>query len=203
MSLFRQGCESSSFQLISLSLKIFLCQNFSFFFYFQPIFGIFTQFHLVFPCLLSVAFHTSCRHFMNLLSNWTSLNFYQNHFTQLKEKKKKKKKKAVKLDYSIWNLKWFIGYRQLKVRAVFRKTVSVCHVYCNLKLGFTCRITVFFGTLKDGSLLINTLASNICFKLQKHVPKWRRRFVKNSWRLFVKKLKILSSLDYPKMFKFC
>ena len=51
----------------------------------------------------------------------------------------------------------------LRVRAVFHKTVRVCHVYCNFKIGFTCRITVIFGTLKDGSLLIKTLASNICF----------------------------------------
>ena len=52
---------------------------------------------------------------------------------------------------------------RLRVRAVFHKTVRVCHVYCNFKIGCTCRITVIFGTLKDGSLLINTLASNICF----------------------------------------
>ena len=51
----------------------------------------------------------------------------------------------------------------LRVRAFFHKTVRVCHVYCNFKIGFTCRITVIFGTLKDGSLLNNTLASNICF----------------------------------------
>ena len=51
----------------------------------------------------------------------------------------------------------------LRVRAVFHKTVRVCHVYHNFKLGFTCRITVIFGTLKDWSLLINILASNICF----------------------------------------
>ena len=51
--------------------------------------------------------------------------------------------------------------RTLRVRAFFHKTVRVCHVYCNFKIGFTCRITVIFGTLKDGSLLINTLASNI------------------------------------------
>ena len=51
----------------------------------------------------------------------------------------------------------------LRVQAFFHKTVRVCHVYCNFKIGFTCRITVIFGTLKDGSLLINTLASNICF----------------------------------------
>ena len=54
-------------------------------------------------------------------------------------------------------------FRHLRVRAVFDKTVRVCHVYCNFKLGFTCRSTVIFWTLKDGSLLINTLASNICF----------------------------------------
>ena len=54
-------------------------------------------------------------------------------------------------------------YLKLRVRAVFHKTARVCHVYCNFKIGFTCRITVIFGTLKDGSLLINTLASNICF----------------------------------------
>ena len=51
--------------------------------------------------------------------------------------------------------------KQLRVRAVFHKTVRVCQVYCNFKIGFTCRITVIFGTLKDGSLLINTLVSNI------------------------------------------
>ena len=56
-----------------------------------------------------------------------------------------------------------VNLASLRVRAFFHKTVRVCHVYCNFKIGFTCRITVIFGTLKDGSLLINTLASNICF----------------------------------------
>ena len=51
----------------------------------------------------------------------------------------------------------------LRVRAFFHKTVRICHVYCNFKIGFTCWITVIFGTLKDESPLINTLASNICF----------------------------------------
>ena len=51
----------------------------------------------------------------------------------------------------------------LRVRAFFHKTVRVCHLYSNFKISFTCRITVIFGTLKDESLLINTLASNICF----------------------------------------
>ena len=58
-----QGCESPSFELISSFLKMFLCQNFSFFFYFEPIFGIFTQFHAVFPCFLSVVSHTSAKVF--------------------------------------------------------------------------------------------------------------------------------------------
>ena len=51
----KQACESSSFQLISSFLKIFWCQNVSFFFSFQPIFGIYA----VFPCFLPVASHTS------------------------------------------------------------------------------------------------------------------------------------------------
>ena len=58
---------------------------------------------------------------------------------------------------------YLFSVEQLRVRAFFHKTVRVCHVYCNFKIGFTCWITVIFGTLKDGSLLINTLASNICF----------------------------------------
>ena len=56
-----------------------------------------------------------------------------------------------------------LWFATLRVRAFFHKTVRVCHVYCNFKIGFTCRITVIFGTLKDESLLINTLASNVCF----------------------------------------
>ena len=61
------------------------------------------------------------------------------------------------------NLVFWKRFRTLRVRAFFHKTVRVCHVYSSFKIGFTCRITVIFGTLKDGSLLINTLASNICF----------------------------------------
>ena len=41
------------------------------------------------------------------------------------------------------------------------------------------------------------------FCRQKHLPKCRRRFVKNWWRLFDQKLNIPSSSDYPIMFKFC
>ena len=62
---------------------------------------------------------------------------------------------------------WIHSGINLRVRAVFHKTVQVCHVYCNFKIGFTCQITIIFGTLKDASLLINTLASNICFSYRK------------------------------------
>ena len=66
----------------------------------------------------------------------------------------------------------------LRVRAFFHKTVRVCHVYCNFKIGFTCRITVIFGRLKDGSLLINTLASNICFRV---IAGWRLATDRVTW----------------------
>ena len=52
------------------------------------------------------------------------------------------------------------GYERFFIRLFGSATFTV---YCNFKIGFTCQITVIFGTLKDGSLLINTLASNICF----------------------------------------
>ena len=55
---------------------------------------------------------------------------------------------------------FLIMFVSLRVWAVFQKTVRVC---CNLKLCYMCQITVIFGTQKDGSLLINILASNSCF----------------------------------------
>ena len=91
----------------------------------------------------------------------------------------------------------------LRVRAFFHKTVRVCHVYCNFKIGFTCWITVIFGTLKDGSLLINTLASNICFTYRNMFQNGVDTLSKIVDAFFVKKLKISSSLDYPIKFKFC
>ena len=68
-SVFPHGCESSSFQLISSFLTICLSQNFSFF-YFQPIFDIFTKFHTVFPCFLSVCSHTPVPS-MSVNQEWT------------------------------------------------------------------------------------------------------------------------------------
>ena len=91
----------------------------------------------------------------------------------------------------------------LRVRAFFHKTVRVGHVYCNFKIGFTCRITVIFGTLKDGSLLINTLASNTCFSYRNIFQNGVDALPKIVDAFFVKNLKLSSISDYPIMFKFC
>ena len=56
-----------------------------------------------------------------------------------------------------------LGWTQLRVRAFSHKTVFVYHVYSNFKLGYMCRITLTFGTRKDGNLFINIFASNNCF----------------------------------------
>ena len=52
---------------------------------------------------------------------------------------------------------------ELRVRTFFHQSFQVYHVYCNFFLGYICPITVNFGTLKDGNLLINIFASNNCF----------------------------------------
>ena len=88
----------------------------------------------------------------------------------------------------------------LRVWAVFHKTIGVCHVYLNFKLGYRSDYCKFLNT-ERWSLLINILASNNC-NLQKRLPKWRRRFVKNSWRLLSKSSNFLFSSDYQTMFKF-
>ena len=59
----------------------------------------------------------------------------------------------------------------LRVQAFFHKTFQVYHIYTfqvyhvyyNFILGYICRITANFGTLKVGSLLKNIFASNNCF----------------------------------------
>ena len=54
-------------------------------------------------------------------------------------------------------------YGGLRVRAFFHKTFWVYHVYYNFTLGY---ITVSFGTLKDGSLLINSLHRTIILETE-------------------------------------
>ena len=52
----------------------------------------------------------------------------------------------------------------LRVPTFFHQTFGVYHVYCNFILGYICRITLNFGTLKDGRLLINIFAVSNCFR---------------------------------------
>ena len=65
--------------------------------------------------------------------------------------------------------------QHLRVRAFLHKTVRVaapgCHVYCNFKIGFTCRITVIFGTLK---MEVFWLINQTFVLATEHVPKWCR-----------------------------
>ena len=44
-----------------------------------------------------------------------------------------------------------------------QKTYEIFHVYCIFYSGFRCQTTVIFGITKDGSLVLNTLASWNCF----------------------------------------
>ena len=52
--------------------------------------------------------------------------------------------------------------KDLRVRDFFHKTFRVFDVCCNFILDYMCQITVMFGTLEDGSLLIDSFASNNC-----------------------------------------
>ena len=68
----------------------------------------------------------------------------------------------------------------------------------------TCRTAVIFGTLTDGGLQINSLEINNCFSCrnvsQNGVNALSFGFLKTCF--FVKKLKILCSLDNTILFKF-
>ena len=44
-----------------------------------------------------------------------------------------------------------------------QKIYEMFHVYCIFYSGFMCQTTVIFGITKDGSLVLNTLASWNCF----------------------------------------
>ena len=54
-------------------------------------------------------------------------------------------------------LRWGIGrFKGMNGR---QKTYEIFHVYCIFYSGFMCQTTVIFGITKDGSLVLNTLAS--------------------------------------------
>ena len=44
-----------------------------------------------------------------------------------------------------------------------QKTYEIFHIYCIFYYGFMCQTTVIFGITKDGSLVLNPLASWNCF----------------------------------------
>ena len=44
-----------------------------------------------------------------------------------------------------------------------QKTYEIFHVYCIFYSGFMRQTTIIFGIMKDGSLVLNTLASLNCF----------------------------------------
>ena len=54
---------------------------------------------------------------------------------------------------------WGEGERKLKGTNGRQKTYEIFHVYCIFYSGFMCQTTVIFGITKDGSLVLNTLAS--------------------------------------------
>ena len=63
----------------------------------------------------------------------------------------------------------FCGARSLYAKRFVKgtngrqKTYEIFHVYCIFYSGFMCQTTVIFGITKDGSLVLNTLASWNCF----------------------------------------
>ena len=93
--------------------------------------------------------------------------------------------------------------------ARFKATVLRLWYYLDLpclvhfKPGYTCRTTVMFGTLKDGSLEINPLALNNCLSYRNVFQNGVNALSKMVWksRFFVKKLKISCSLDLAILFK--
>ena len=63
-----------------------------------------------------------------------------------------------------WFFMFFPGcFSYLKGTNGRQKTYEIFYVYCIFYSGFMCQTTVIFGITKDGSLVLNTLASWNCF----------------------------------------
>ena len=62
-------------------------------------------------------------------------------------------------------ISYYFHFQHLVFRTHFKgtngrqKTYEIFHVYCIFYSGFMCQTTVIFGITKDGSLVLNTLAS--------------------------------------------
>ena len=87
------------------------------------------------------------------------------------------------------------------LRSLFVKTNWVCHVWCTIKPCYRCQTTLILGTLKDDSLLIHSLASNNYFSHRNALQNGVHTLSKMVSH-FVKKLKILFSLDHLILLKF-
>ena len=70
--------------------------------------------------------------------------------------------------YKRWETGFLRGFHDLGNVSVKgtngrQKTYEISHVYCIFYSGFMCQTTIIFGITKDGSLVLNTLASWNCF----------------------------------------
>ena len=86
-----------------------------------------------------------------------------------------------------------------------QKTYEIFHVYCIFYSGFMCQTTVIFDITKDGSLVLNTLASWNCFtcrNLFQNGANDMSECLTCETVFFVKKLKILYSSDDLILIKF-
>ena len=55
--------------------------------------------------------------------------------------------------------RYFTGFTTFKGTNGRQKTYEIFHVYCIFYSGFMCQTTVIFGITKDGSHVLNILAS--------------------------------------------
>ena len=94
--------------------------------------------------------------------------------------------------------KWLIPFLHLWVW-MFR----VYHVYCNFTLCYMFLITVIFGTLKDGSILINMFASNNRISFRNNFENGVDASSKLDDAFSAKSWKISFCSDFPIMINLC
>ena len=68
-------------------------------------------------------------------------------------------KKKISLEFILFSVNIEPGSIYIKGTNGRQKTYEIFHVYCIFYSGFICQATVIFGITKDGSLVLNTLAS--------------------------------------------
>ena len=86
-----------------------------------------------------------------------------------------------------------------------QKTCEIFHIFMIFYSGFMCQTTVIFGIKKDGSLLLNPLASwnsFTCRNLFQNGANDMSEWLTCETAFCKKKLKILFSSDHPILIKF-